>query len=99
MPPVLKKIPLVTEFTMRAPHEHMERVLNKYEYDFEFLGGDKYLEIAQKIETAADQSEQRAKMAHNILYKLMNQIVAMHGLGHPIETIESRLQDLSLIHI
>ena len=93
MPPVLKKIPLITEFTMRAPHEHMERVISKYEADFEFLGGDKCLKITQEIEAAIDEPKHRTRMASNISFKLRNQIIAMHGLGHPIEAIESRLQD------
>lgn len=93
MPPVLNQIPLETDFPMRAPHEHMERVTSKYEHVFELLGGQKYPEVLQNIEGTSDQPDKRARLANHILFTLGNQIVAMYGLGHPIEVVKDRLQD------
>lgn len=93
MPPVLKQIPLETDFSMRAPYEHIERAINKCSHGFGLLGGEKYSAVLQNIEGAQDQPDKRTKIANHIVFTLDNQIVAMHGLGHPIEAVKDRLQD------
>lgn len=78
---------------MRAPFEHMMRVTSHYEHDFETLGGPKYPELLQNIENSIDQPDKFIRGANHFLFMLSNQIVAMHGLGHPIEAVKDRLQD------
>lgn len=94
MQPTLTQIPLETPYTLRAPHENMERVIDCHKHGFGLLGGERYGEVLNNIENGKDDPGKQTGVINHITFTLHKQIVAMHGMGHPIEAIKSRLQDL-----
>ncbi len=90
MLPELNEIPLETDFDLRAPHEHMERIAWKYERDFKFFQTHRYRELYENNKAEPGRA---AKIIDDVLSRLRNQIVALHGLGHPIAAVRDRLQE------
>lgn len=91
--PKLREIPLETDFQLRAPHEHMERIAYRYRRYFEFLNSHRYIENYEKASLDDEKPEHAAETLETVLRILRNQIIALHGLGHPIEAIQNRLQE------